>query len=260
MRKLRIGKISYANIFPIFYLIERKFDCSRYEFVEAVPSELNRMLQCGEVDISPSSSVEYLRNPDQYSFMPGVSISSRGAVGSVFLFSRIPIDRMSGKSIAVTKQSATSVVLLEVLLRLAGNIGVTMVPSDRETLESSDAFLLIGDDALLHATRIDGSYFVYDLGDIWDRRTGLPFVFALWIYRRNLPEDPHLGEIFRQFADDVLRAKKESLLMLPEVAVASPLAGKLSHDELLAYWKKIDYELDNEHLRGLQRFRDLAGW
>jgi len=37
----------------------------------------------------------------------------------------------------------------------------------------------------------------------------------------------------------------------------SPLAGTLSEDELLAYWKKIDYELDDAHLKGLDRFREL---
>src|SRR5208283_2604995 len=51
--RLIIGRIPYANVFPIFYVLDHEIDCSEYIFVEGVPSRLNRMLREGEVDISP---------------------------------------------------------------------------------------------------------------------------------------------------------------------------------------------------------------
>ena len=54
---LRIGKIPYANLFPIFYVLERDMDCSQYEFVEGMPSTLNRMLRDGDIDLSPNAKI-----------------------------------------------------------------------------------------------------------------------------------------------------------------------------------------------------------
>jgi len=87
-QKLRIGKIPYANLFPIFYILENECDCSEYEFVEGVPSAVNRMLRMGEVDVSPSSSIEYLRHSDEYAIVENHSISSMATVGSIILLSR----------------------------------------------------------------------------------------------------------------------------------------------------------------------------
>jgi len=258
-RKLRIGKIMYANVFPMFYLLERYCDCSDYEFVESVPSKLNAMLRAGELDVSPSSSIEYLRNQERYRYVDGVSISSCGEVGSVFLFSRRPLEQLSGCTILLTSQSATSVALLKILLRQSGLSDVTFAASDRAESGDAEAFLLIGDDALVFRSRVvPGSGLqVYDLGDLWYRWTGLPFVFALWIVRNELPQDEAFQQTYARFIRDVLWAKTESVKRLPEIAAVSPLAGTLSEDELLAYWKKIDYELDDAHLKGLDRFREL---
>ena len=76
--KLRIGKISYVNMYPIFHALEGEFRNPSYEFVEGYPSELNRMLRDGELDVSPSSSIEYLRHKDMYTYLDGHSVSSRG--------------------------------------------------------------------------------------------------------------------------------------------------------------------------------------
>src|SRR4030043_1637482 len=107
---LKIGKIPYANLFPIFYTLQRECDCSGYEFIEGVPSTVNRLLRSGEIDISPSSSIEYLRYRKQYNLIEGHSISSKGPAGSIFLLSRSPIEQLGGKTILVSSQSDTSVV------------------------------------------------------------------------------------------------------------------------------------------------------
>ena len=90
--KLRIGKIAYENLFPIFYMLQSEFDSPDYEYIEGVPSELNGKIRNGEIDVSPSSSIEYLRNKDKYRLIENNSISSSGPVKSIYLFSRTPIE------------------------------------------------------------------------------------------------------------------------------------------------------------------------
>lgn len=261
--KLRIGRIPYANLFPLFYVLERELDSPSYEFVEGVPSVLNRMLRTGEVDLSPSSSVEYLRNPDRYFFIDNHSVSSKGAVGSIFLFSRKPLGELDGSGIAVTSQSETSVVLLEIILTKFHGIRCPLRLAALPARSGEDAFLLIGDEALRYSAENrrrgggPGGLLQYDLGEIWYERTGLPFVFALWIVRRQVRGEGDAGEkgeLFARFVKDLDTAKKRALERLPDIARHSPLRGFLSREEILAYWKRLDYELDGEHRKGLALF------
>jgi chorismate dehydratase len=58
----------------------------------------------------------------------------------------------------------------------------------RRGAESGDARLVIGDAALEEVKR--GRFkFVYDLGEEWRRWQELPFVFARWVVRRDLPQE-----------------------------------------------------------------------
>lgn len=69
--RLIVGRIPYANLFPFFYYLENRCDSSLYKFINGHPSKLNKLLREGLLDISPSSSIEYLRNKDKYSLKIG---------------------------------------------------------------------------------------------------------------------------------------------------------------------------------------------
>jgi chorismate dehydratase len=258
MMKLKIGKIAYANLFPIFYTLEKEFDCSRYEFVPGVPSALNAKIRAGQVDISPSSSIEYLRNGDRYFFIENHSISSKGPVRSIFLFSKRPIEDLDGLPVLMSSQSETSVALLQIVLRKFYGLQCRFMPASQpinEALQSNEAYLLIGDDALAEERRWPKLH-IYDLGDLWYRHTGLPFTFALWIVRMGCcAEDPGLYEKFKQ---DLDAAKTLAVRSFRKIAAASPLRGLLSEEELIAYWQGISFDFNEEHQRGFDLFRSYA--
>ena len=75
---------------------------------------LNRRLLAGEIDVAPISSIEYARNADTLRLLPRLCVSSEGAVDSIQLVTRVPLERV--RAVAVTPESATSVVLTKVLL------------------------------------------------------------------------------------------------------------------------------------------------
>ncbi len=256
--KLRIGRIAYANLFPIFYTLEKEFDCSAYEFIDGVPSAVNRMISAGEIDISPSSSIEYLRNSDRYLLIENHSISSRGPVRSIFLFSKRPVETLGGLTVLVTSQSETSVALLRIILnKFYGQeclFTSTSAPIG-EVMRSNVAYLLIGDDALAEARKWPELH-IYDLGDLWYKHTGLPFTFALWIMRKGCcAGEPDLLEKFRS---DLDASKAIALKNLGRIAAASPLKGLLSEEELVAYWQGISYDYNEEHKKGFDLFRRYA--
>lgn len=258
--KLRIGEIPYANLFPIFYTLKNEFDCSAYEFAEGAPSQVNKMLRSGEVDLSPSSSVEYLRNPSLYRVIEGHSISSQGTVGSILLFTDKPIEKLEKDIIYVSSQSETSVALLDIILKRFYGISCELRVSHNPEKLNIDSFLLIGDDALKyicgHYGRIKKS-FTYDLGDVWHKRTGLPFVFALWIVRSELYADKEKHALLDRFILDLEKAKNIALKNLGGIAKHAPMKSFMSEEEILAYWNRLDYDFGTEHKKGLELFRQF---
>jgi chorismate dehydratase len=275
---LKVGKIPYANLFPIFYALQMEYDCSRYEFVEGVPSTVNRLLRSGGIDISPSSSIEYLRYRNQYNLIEGHSISSKGPAGSIFLLSRRPIEQLGSKTIFVSSQSDTSVALLDIVLRKFYEIVCSLEPTDESVdsmIEKADAYLSIGDDALKAAkivtsnevrvtSRVKGSSLVqiYDLGELWYKNTGLPFVFALWIARKDCYAEK--AELLHDFVHDLQKAKISALQNLNRIArelrpsLLKHYSLNITEEELVSYWNGISYDLTEEHKKGLELFRKYS--
>jgi chorismate dehydratase len=132
---IRLGRISYVNMAPVFYRLEAEVD-----EVQGVPTELNGRLLRGELDLAPISSIEYARHADRLRLLPRLCVSSEGAVDSIQLVARKPLEQV--RSVAVTPESATSVVLTKVLLPEAEHVALG---------EEADAKLLIGDAALKSA-------------------------------------------------------------------------------------------------------------
>src|SRR5881397_1702667 len=174
---------------PVFYRLDAEM-----EEVQGVPTELNRRLLAGELDIAPISSIEYARHADRLRILPRLCVSSEGAVESIQLVSRKPLEQV--RTIAVTPESATSVVLTKVLLPEAEH-----VPEGEE----ADGKLLIGDAALQSAFNDPTPH--YDLGRLWLERTGLPMVFAVWACPEPAPAG--LNELEQALVESVLVARAE---------------------------------------------------
>lgn len=255
---LFIGHIEYANCTPIFTALKSNFDCSGYRFVSGVPATLNAMLGRGEIDVSPSSSFIYGQAPDKYYLLPELSISSIGEVKSVFLFSRIPIEKLDNRAIGLTTESDTSVNLLRVILKKGfgfhNELQRTALPL-QEALHSFSALLMIGDSALREGMNSQGLY-VYDLGKLWYELTGLPFVFALWIVTREAVADK-LQEV-KELGARLLEAKRLAYGAYDEIAAASKAMAWISRERLVDYWRTISYDLTERHIEGVRQFFRFA--
>jgi chorismate dehydratase len=252
---LTIGQIEYANCTPLFHVLREQFPSPEYRYVSGVPAELNRKLLAGEVQVCPSSSIEYACHPEQYRILPQLSISSDGPVASVLLFSPVPIEELNGRKILLSSESATSVNLLKILLAQRFNCACTYEVTqsaafDRE--DESSALLLIGD-AALRACVQDCSRIVYDLGELWHSWTGCPFVFALWLCRAEIAEEEELKKLARS----LIQARDCVPLHLERIAACSKEVGWMGYDRLLAYWRNnISYNLNDRALAGLRLYFD----
>src|SRR5438874_3458397 len=190
---MKIGRIPYINCYPVYGAIDRGIVRVDAELVDGVPTELNRRMAGGELDISVVSAVEYARESERYLLLPDLAISCDGPVRSVMLFSTRPASDLTGREVIVSRSSMTSVALLELLFENIWRSKPHFVPGDaeiRDVIESddkgADARLVIGDAALVLGSRHRERYpYVYDLGQTWKDWTGQPFVFAVWVAQRS---------------------------------------------------------------------------
>ena len=231
---IRLGRISYVNMAPVFH----RLDAQVVE-VLGVPTDLNRRLIARELDVAPISSIEYARHADELLLLPRLCVSSEGAVDSIQLVSKLPLQRI--RTVAVTPESATSVVLTKVLFPQ-----VTCVPLD----EPADAMLLIGDAALRSAFEDPTPH--HDLGRLWLERTGLPMVFAVWAAPTPVVEG--LLDLQQQLVASVRIARAE-----PEV-LAQEASARYGYPAgfLARYFEKLRYSFGPREREGFLTFLQLA--
>jgi chorismate dehydratase len=231
---LRLGRISYVNMAPVFFRVE-----AAYEEVSGVPTDLNRRLLDGEIDTAPISSIEWARNANRLRLLPRLCVSSEGAVDSIQLVSRRPLDEV--RVVAVTPESATSVVLTKVLLPHARHVSLG---------EEADARLLIGDAALKSAFEDPTPH--HDLGRLWLERTGLPMVFAVWACPEPLADGLAALEDALVSSLRAARADPETLAREASARYGYP-AGFLAR-----YFEKLQYRFGPRERAGLFTFLELA--
>ncbi|WP_432776965.1 menaquinone biosynthesis protein [Brevibacillus gelatini] len=200
---LRIGQILYTNVLPVYYYFEQaKFE-DRIEFIRQVPAQLNLAMAKGEIDMGPISSFSYAEHASRYVALADLSVSAKGKVGSLFLFSKKPIEQLNGAKIALTNTSATTVNLLKIILHKFYEYEiayVTQEPNLAQMLQGADAALLIGDDAIA-AKRTAKDLHVYDLGELWHKFTGYSMTFAIWALRRAVIDEYYdlIAEVHASF-------------------------------------------------------------
>jgi chorismate dehydratase len=231
---IRLGRISYVNMAPVFHRLT-----SDVEEITGVPTELNRMLLDGQLDIAPISSIEYARHADQLRILPRLCVSSEGAVDSIQLVTRMQFNQV--RSVAVTPESATSVVLTRILLPKAEILPLGM---------EADAKLLIGDAALHSAYEDPTPHF--DLGRLWLEKTGLPMVFAVWAAPEPVAEG--LVELEHALVSSVRLARSEPELLARK---ASELYGYPA-GFLARYFEKLRYSFGPRERAGLYTFLEMA--
>jgi chorismate dehydratase len=232
--------VRYLNARPLVYGIE-----DEVTFCE--PSRVADLLYRGQFDIGLVPVAEVLLH-DRYDILDGLAIAARGAVQSVFMTHRPPLEKI--RRVAVTTASRSSVWLLRVLLKVGYAIEPEFYPAPRgATLGEHEALLLIGDDALWHRHhRLEPRDHVLDLGHAWADMTCLPFVFAVWAGTR--------GAFTPEVAQRLHRAAAAGLSHFKEIAEEATV-GTLEYR--LHYLRScVWYGLGPAEREGLRRFQQYA--
>lgn len=250
---ITIGMVNYINTAPVYEVWKQSVDNPRWDVVEAHPSCLNRMLAEDKLDLGFVSCFEYAVRPEKYRILEDLSISASGPVGSVFLFSKVGIQDLVGRQVLLSDQSETSACLVKIILEEFYGLEVNYQTGGvfSELADESLAVMAIGDDALRLAN--SNQYPIkLDLGDVWFKHTGLPFVYAVCAVQetacRNHPQE--ISRIQREF----VRCRKEGAAQLHSICQSVSVRIPMDCDVCYDYLRGLEYDLGAKKQQALERF------
>ncbi|SDH40507.1 menaquinone biosynthesis protein [Alteribacillus bidgolensis] len=258
---LTIGEISYTNILPMFFYINREYLKSKgCTFIPKVPSGLNEGMKKGTIDVGGISSFAFGEASGQYQLMPGLSVSSYGKVGSIFLFSHKPLQKLEGASIALTSSSATSVHLLKIIMAEFYNHSTIhytiMAPDPAEMKKNYDAFLLIGDDAIQTSWKNKSDLYCYDLGELWLNHTGYPMTYAVFAVRKEAVQEKE--SVLKLLYKEFLYSKKRVLYThLKEMTTSIKKEHGGTQDFWINYFRSLHYDFQEKEKESLLYYYNL---
>lgn len=252
---LRLGRIGYLNVLPIYHPLEAGILPHDFEIVSGPPALLNTMMARGELHVSSNSCFEYARNPQQYYLVEDLSIGSNGPVMSVLLLSTVPVHELDGKTILISAETHTSVALLRLLMEERYGIDVTFETGSVTAALHTDtpplAFLAIGDEALRLRNHPAYPHRV-DLAEAWREWTGLPFIFGVWVVSRSAAD---AGAFNADPAALLRRARDWGVSHMDTILDLTLHGCPLSREELRIYYRDgLVYTLQGRELEGLQLF------
>jgi chorismate dehydratase len=181
----------------------------------------------------------------------GVAVVSRGAVASVALYTRCPVEAL--RTIALDTSSRTSVALIKVLCHHHFQIRPKFVPHGPDLaamIREYDAGLLIGDPAL-EADHQALNVHKIDLGIEWTTLTGLPFVYAAWTGRS--------GAVTVDDIRGLQEAGEEGSRATDVIAAEYGRGDAAATTRARVYLRdNVKYTFGPEEIEGLQTFLDYA--
>ena len=232
---------AYANSVPLAQFIPDV--CPGASVILDHPAQLLKLLHERRVDAALMPVADLFANPD-LDFIPGLGICANGLVRSVLLKCHKPMDQV--RTVKLDTASRTSNALSRILLRRHWKREVKILDGTDPT--SADAEVVIGDRALCMPPGAAGDY---DLASAWKELTGLPFVFAVWVFRK----DHHQPEILKEVVD---KAKQAGLKAIPELARQQAKKLGLSETVCMDYFTTcILYDLGAQEREAMTMFKQL---
>jgi len=262
-RAVRLGVVSYLNTLP---LIEGLEACVGIELTPAAPSKLLGLLESGAVDAALAPVIDAMRAQSELELVPAGAIGCEGATLSVRLYSARPFDEI--ERVHADSDSHTSVALAKWALRERTGRVPTFVDFDaRERVESAGgaavewppAMLMIGDKVVTDSPPAVRYPFQIDLGEAWRERTGLPFVYAVWMR----PADRAGGDVSPGALDAALalldRQRRYNASRLDWIVSRRARERRWPEDLAREYLgRRLRYDVGERQVEAVERFFDEA--
>lgn len=242
MERIKIACVSYLNTLPLIEGLKAMEEDGSIELIKVIPAKCAELFQMGAVDLAliPSQALNTLSD---YQIATDYCIASSGSVKTVGIFSDSEMNDIH--TIYLDNDSLTSRAMCRILMQNHWKKDPTYIDIDfgiSDVLpEEGVGYLMIGDKAFSAYRHFNHCF---DLGSAWKAYSGLDFVYAVWIARRDISHEiiETLNEKMREGLDDM------------DILTAR-LQESYAELNLQMYFNtNIKYQLDDNKISGLQLF------
>jgi len=239
--KYNLTIVNYINTYP--FLEALRHPNLPFNVVEKIPRLCGEDFINGNADIAliPCGFLPKLQDIP-HKILDQYGIACEGEVRTVKLLSRVPLDQI--ETIVLDNHSTSSSQLLKVLCKHHWKLSPNYTTQEIENVDAIESALMIGDKVFEFESGFD---FAYDLGEAWQNFTGLPFVFAIWVAKPEVPKSV-TDKLYAQFDQGINKIDltiKKFQNKFPNIDLESYLG---SH---------IHFRLNESYLDGLHRYLDL---
>lgn len=242
----RISASSYTNTAPLVWSFLYGKHHGEVELImDTAPARSAELLMQDRVDAALVPVIAYQMIED-VRIIPDVCVGARERVRSVCLVTKGD-DLEKVQTVSLDTSSRTSVALTKIVFREFLGFEPDWrdaAPNIDTMLAESDCALIIGDPALM----IDETrYRKFDLAETWNAHTGLGFVFAMWMTRRDL------------CPVDLAAARDEGVAHIDDIVTNYESQITIGREELTTYLSQnISYSVDDPMQRGMELYFELA--
>ena len=244
---IKIGLVSYLNTLPFVHSINlmQKHSQWKIETIHAYPAKCTKLFKNNKIDLGiiPVGALPQL---NKYQIVSNFCLGANKKVDSVLLLSHTPIEKI--ETILLDYQSNSSVLMTKILAHHFWKINPAWKKAERgfeNKISDTTAGVVIGDRTFGIKNQFP---YAYDLAEAWYQFQGLPFVFALWIAKPNLP---------KQFINDFNFFLNTGIQQIPQALdlffnnFNSPVSKDIALDYLT---KKMNYHYSTEMQKSKDKF------
>lgn len=263
-QSLRLGYHNRANFAPLLYPLEAGWIAPPSPWMLQIendtPAKLLDSLLADDLDAAFITPASAQLNGRKIAPLGGWGVAVAGAAETALFLSPSRIDLIDGGDIAITPsaEGSTADHLLRTLITPYYGVKLNLHTLDSEGYDITGPRLLFGDDAAQKgAGAASAGWAVEDISLAWWIMTGLPMVWELLCYKRNLEtRKPGATEALQNLVKLSQRSASEQASTVLDVAASST---GLAPERVKVLFARQTYTLSTNEQKGLATFLDMAG-
>lgn len=244
---MKVARIAYLNTDPFFY----NWPMDEFQLSSGFPRQLAQAAHDADVIAGPMPIVECWKLEDKFDSLKSWGIAVENKCQSVLLFSSKPFNKLNNANVGLTRESSTSVALLDVIMKKRYGFEIQLT---RGLRPDQDAWLVIGDQALqMWASPQRRWAYATDLATEWWDWHQLPFVFARWVVKKGIE-----GRTWVRLFNAVENSLSMGINSLDQISKRRSKDLNLSYQVIKNYLVQFNYELGPREMASIDLFRHLV--
>jgi len=249
MMKSRLAVSDALYLKPLLFGLDRME--SPFDLIVDIPAKnaLKLSERSEEIRTAFLSPIDYARHGGEYCIVPNICIASSKPTNTIQLVLKSELRAID--CIAVDVRYTSEIILAKIIIEEKYRTSLSrknlqfipMMPDIDAMLAKADGALLVNE---IPNPKENAGIFLLDLVEEWNDLTDLPYIHGFWVGREE--------EMTEQEAEALFAAKKNGVLLQPQIAQTVAQQRNLQIGVMTEYFASFSYDLGEREEQSLEKF------